>query len=262
MRIADFCGVLSPLCLSLLLTPSAARAADRGDDGQWRTATSLYAWAAGVEGETRDDQDIDLSFSDLAENLDLALMGTVEARRDRWSLLADFVYVELSETNRNRFEVPITPGLPPSVDVKTKVELEQFVSTVAGGYNLADGERGTHDLVAGARYLSLDTTITLDANAEELSRSRELSGSQSGWDGIVGLRGRFNLSDKWFLPYFLDVGAGNSDLTWQAFAGVGYEFRRIDVVAAYRHMAWEFDDDSLLNEFALSGAVLGARFRF
>jgi len=32
----------------------------------------------------------------------------------------------------------------------------------------------------------------------------------------------FGESRKWFVPYYLDVGTGESDLTWQAMGGIGY----------------------------------------
>ena len=40
--------------------------------------------------------------------------------------------------------------------------------------------------------------------------------SETVWDGIVGLKGRyaFGANGQWFVPYYVDVGAGNSKLTW------------------------------------------------
>ena len=44
------------------------------------------------------------------------------------------------------------------------------------------------------------------------------------WDGIVGAKGAFALGDKhkWVVPYYVDIGTGDSDVTWQAELGVGY----------------------------------------
>ena len=38
------------------------------------------------------------------------------------------------------------------------------------------------------------------------------------------LRGVSELSDKWWLNYRFDIGAGDSDLTWNAVAQFGYTY--------------------------------------
>jgi hypothetical protein len=38
------------------------------------------------------------------------------------------------------------------------------------------------------------------------------------------LRGVSELSDKWWLNYRFDIGAGGSDLTWNAVAQFGYTY--------------------------------------
>jgi hypothetical protein len=39
--------------------------------------------------------------------------------------------------------------------------------------------------------------------------------SVNNWDAIVGLKGRatFGEEHRWFVPYYLDVGTGESSLT-------------------------------------------------
>jgi len=49
------------------------------------------------------------------------------------------------------------------------------------------------------------------------------------WDVVIGVRGHANLNRQWYLPYQLDIGAGQSDLTWQAAGGIGYRFDWGDV---------------------------------
>ena len=55
----------------------------------WTYEATPYLWFAGVKGDTRVGTRlpavaVDASFSDLASNLDLGLMGSFEARRQRW----------------------------------------------------------------------------------------------------------------------------------------------------------------------------------
>ena len=83
------------------------------------------------------------------------------------------------------------------------------------------------------------------------------------WDAVVGIRGKFNLAKRWFMPYVLDIGTGDSDYTWHASGGIGYQFDKFQLLALYRYMHWEFDDSfSLLKDLTLKGPLVGAMFRF
>ena len=79
---------------------------------------------------------------------------------------------------------------------------------------------------------------------------------------VGGIRGQIMLGDgNWFIRFYGDIGAGNSDLTWPVFSGIGYSFKNwLDAMIGYRHMEW--DDDGLIQDMRLSGPVIGARFNF
>jgi len=49
-------------------------------------------------------------------------------------------------------------------------------------------------------------------------------GRDDVWGGIVGLRGVSEPSDKRWLNYRFDIGAGGSDLTWNVVAQFGYTY--------------------------------------
>lgn len=56
---------------------------------------------------------------------------------------------------------------------------------------------------------------------------------------------------------------GESDLTWQAHVGFGYQATdSFNIVASYRFLRWEFDDDARMSDLDFSGPMLGAVFRF
>ena len=50
-------------------------------DGEWRYKASLYLWGAGIGGTSSSGGDVDVSFSDIIDNLDMAAMGAIEARK-------------------------------------------------------------------------------------------------------------------------------------------------------------------------------------
>ena len=90
-----------------------------------------------------------------------------------------------------------------------------------------------------------------------ISRSVSESESGSNWDAVVGLRGETDLSDRWYLTYYGDVGAGDSDLTWQAAAAVNYRLEKVALSLGYRYIEWDFDDFGPFNDLDLSGAFAG-----
>ncbi len=67
---------------------------------------------------------------------------------------------------------------------------------------------------------------------------------------------------KWFVPYYLDVGAGDSKSTWQAVTGVGYSFGWGDVVGAWRHLDYRMKSGNAVESLSFSGPGIAAVFRW
>jgi hypothetical protein len=245
--------------------PATATAASGSD--KWEYEAMIYLWGATIDATTQTGGDIDISFNDIIDNLDMTFMGTFGAHKGKWSLLADTIYMDLSQSDGGSETIPILGGrfdVTRTVDVD--IDMKAWITSLGAGYNVVDNERATLDLVGGARYFWLDveTKLNLSRKGEFLqtSRKKKVSDSDHVWDGIVGVRGEYKINDKWSMPYYADVGTGQSDLTWQAMAGIGYNFKWGDVLLAYRYLDYNFDSDFLLDDMNISGPALGARFRF
>jgi hypothetical protein len=172
----------------------------------------------------------------------MVFMGLVGARKGKWSLMTDVIYLDLSDDGQ------VASG------VNASVGLNAWVVTPVVGYNLIEQDKLRLDILAGARYLYLKTELGLG--------SARVDDSGSNWDGVAGVRGKLSLAKNWYVPYYLDVGTGNSKLTWQVFGGIGYRFEKVDVVAAYRYLDWDFDDDNVLDDLNIGGPFLGVKFPF
>jgi hypothetical protein len=72
----------------------------------------------------------------------------------------------------------------------------------------------------------------------------------------------FGEERKWFLPYYLDVGTGQSKFTWQINAGLGYQFGWGAVVATWRYLDYEFKSDSVIQSVNFNGPTIGMSFRW
>lgn len=246
---------LSSLVLGffLIATPALVQAQESGNSDDWKWSGHLYLWAAGIDAKTQSGIDVDVGFSDLASNLDMFFMGGVQARKSKYSFLADIIYLDVSADKGAT--VPIGPGVPVNADVG----LSGWVLNLLGGYSLQSTNDGNLDFVYGARYLDVDTSFSLTA-VELPPAGLSIKITDDVWDAVVGFRGRVNLSDKWFLPYYADVGTGQSELTWQALFGVARKFNWGNIALDYRVIKWELDSNAALAEMKFSGP--GMRFNF
>ena len=80
----------------------------------------------------------------------------------------------------------------------------------------------------------------------------------------MGVKGRFDLGQQgaWFVPYYADIGTGDSDLTWQAMLGLGYSFGWGDLIGAWRYLDYDMPSGDGLRDLYSSGAAIGVTFRF
>ena len=127
------------------------------------------------------------------------------------------------------------------------------------------------DLFAGVRYFGTDAKsswnltadITTPGGSVILPAQGSVGKDDDLWDGIVGIKGHFDLSaQNWAVPYYLDIGTGSSELTWQATVGLAYAFNWGDLMMMYRHLEYDQDSSGLMQNFSFSGPLIGGRFHF
>ncbi len=260
----------------ILASGGAASAGVDMYDGQWHYSLTPYAWFPNIYqtlqlgtplggGKT---VDIEVKPNSYLSNLDFALMGTFEARKGNWALAMDLVYNDFSG-EQGKIRTVQGPGgnepLPINVDVD--VDIKSLIWEGIGSYTVARSPAGTLDVFGGVRYLALKTSTNLSFSGPEgvIGRSGGSSNRINVWDGIVGVRGSVGLgaSGDWFLPYYLDIGAGNySNWTWQGWAGVGYRFDWGDLVLVYRNLSYSTSGNEILEDMRMAGPALGATFRW
>ena len=254
-----FLYVLAVLCIGLLSTnvyageekPAETQTAAQQDD--WEFVLELYGWIATIDGTSASGNNFEIDFDTIVKNLDMALMTTLGARKDKWSFMTDIVYMDLEDDSNTN----INPILQLS-----DIELKAWVVNPFVSYEILGGEKGSLQLLAGARYLWIEFDLELKTRPPLPPEKNKDSGDGDVWDGVVGVRGYLNLTDRWFMPYRLDIGTGDTDYSWHALGGIGYKFDKFKMLAAYRYMKWEFDNDSALDDLEISGPLVGAIFTF
>ncbi len=234
---------------------------DSPDD--WKFGAEIYFWGASIGGTTASGGDIDIGIDKLLDDLEMAFMGAFAARKDKWTLAVDLIYLDVSQENDGEITIPVGPrGREIDLTGSAEVDMKSWVITPQVRYNLIENQKGSLDVLGGARYLWLDAKLKVKSSGPLEDREGDVSDSDGVWDAIVGVSGHLNLSEQWYVPYYLDVGAGQTDLTWQAFAGIGYRFERVDAILGYRYIDWDFDDSPVFDDMNLSGFFLGAKFLF
>ena len=231
------------------------------ESSAWEHTLAIYGWAASFDGTLnysipgKDDVESD---GGVIDELDGVFMAAYEVRKDKFSFLADVIYLGMS--GGETIGEDIGRG---KVATTVAQEFEAWVLSFYGGYNVIDTGSATLDIIAGMRYFSLDieASITLEGPLGK-NPSIPLSPSFEVYDALIGVKGSYNINENWYVPYLFDIGAGDTDLTWQAQASIGYRFDWGDVLATYRYLHYEKDDLLLIEDFDLYGPKVGVVFHF
>ena len=222
----------------------------------WQNELTIYGWLPTISMDTRwgsTSSDTSDTMPDIIDDLKMVFIGTYATRYDKWSFVADVMYMDLgdSETGTHTF-----PG-GETVEATVEMDIKSLLVSTGVGYNIVQTDNNILDVVAGVRYMDLEVDISSDH-----PRHPGQSASDDILDGIIGLRGAYNFNENWYMPYEADIGTGDSELTYQLFAGVGYKYDWGDVKLGYRYIGYEMDDDKIIDNLDLSGAVLGVSFKF
>lgn len=237
----------------MLLFTAPLMAAEQQESGKWQWYGELFGFGARLDGTTAAGDDINVPLQDILDDLDFAFMGSLAVSKDKWTIFGSYIYVDLGQN------ATIPLAIPMPVEAELKLDLKQFISTFGAAYQVVDTGKTTFNLLAGGRYLSIDADLKYDIESVASGREKE---SGSNWDFIVGARGKTDLTEKWYIHYYADIGTGDSKSTWQALAGINYRFSKVDVTVGYAHMDWDFDDDAMIKDMTMKGPYAGIKFRF
>lgn len=222
---------------------------------KWEFSVAPYAFFAALDGRigvVGQTAQVDASFSDIFKNLDFAAMGTFEARKGNWSFIGNAMYMSLSGKR-------VTPS-PFFGDID--VEVKEFIFDPVVAYRVLKVERGSIDLLGGARLWHVKSHLTFQPRILPLVDVEE---SKNWVDPIVGARGVASISPRVFLLGRFDVGGFgvNSDFTGQAFGGVGYQLKpRVALIGGYRYLRVDYVNEGFIFKTAMSGINVGAKFDF
>ena len=213
-------------------------------EGDVRYRLMPYLWTAGMDveiGRPGNTREVDVSFSDYVDFIDLGAAFIFEARGDRWLVATNFLWVRLGE----EFDLP--------ADI-TEVEIDEILVEAFVGYRPSGWENAW--LVGGVRYLGLETDIDF-ANINDVSRSRDFA------DPYVGISWEPRRGD-WEYILQADIGGGiDADFAWSVSLGAAYHFNdRYALAVGYRFIDIDFEDDEFVFDGTMDGIQIGLIFTF
>lgn len=218
---------------------------------RWRFTFIPYLWTANISGNAKVrgfKADVDMSFSDIWDDLDYGLMFAFEARKEDWGLWLDTVYMVLSD--------------------------DTSVGPINAEWRLR------HGYIEGAAFHSLDEERTLDGyvgvrryvmKAElDLQPGPSPEVDEHWTDVIVGVRKRWQLDPRWSFVLRGDmggfgIGGDTSDGTYSIQARTRYAMTEMTTWSfGYRYLVVEYDEAAPTYEQDLryQAIVTGIEFHF
>ena len=224
---------------------------------------------------------VDMSFSDILSDLELAGMMHMEAKKGKWGFFLDPTYMKLKTSGEGTrsFRGPLGQQ---TVDafVDADISMEQWAVDFGGFYEFAkipvgqDKDKMMYlDILAGGRYWYLsgdiDVGLVLDANGNQVARSISQSGSRQWIDPFVGLRTRFQLTKDLMMVFRGDVGGFSigSKFAWNVSGYLGYSVSEmVSLWAGYRALGVNYQNgsgnDKFVYDVTIQGPAIGVGFRF
>ena len=250
----SFLFLVLPLLVLLLsctfVPPPAAEGSD--DPSEWTFSATSYVWASGLVGTVGvkgHKARIDLSFSDILDNMDIAGMAAFQGYKGKQFFFFNGLYLDQSDTE------PLSSGGSATVNV-TMTRLE-----AAWGLRILERESSSLYLFAGARYWDLKNGLSFRSGSVPL---REFHANESWLDPIVGFRWTVQLSPRLTFVTMADVGGFGvgSDFSWGALADLSWALSdRTSVQLGYRYLSVDYEKNGFVMDAYNDGFFIGFTWR-
>lgn len=208
---------------------------------EWKFKVAPYFMGAAMSGKTTvrgRESNLDLSASDIFNNLQFGFMGYFEARKGHWGLGSDTVYMALGASS----ELP-----------STNVDVNQLAWTIWGIREINPWA----DLVFGARWNRIEGEL----NFKNLDIQ---VGDTKDWvDPVVGIRLSSDRYKRFHAGLLADIGGFGvaSDFAWEIFPTVGVSLgRHAALTFGYRWLDMKYETGEGDEQFGYDVLTQGPTF--
>ena len=251
-------GIFRCLGVALLLAALMAPAQPVAAAG-WDWDFALYLFAMGMDGEMvvrGEEAIVDVSFSDILEDLEMAATGHLEAnkRDSRWGFFGDVFWSSLGAN----FEQPTG-------------EYDMNMTYLEGAALYSMGEN--FSFLGGLRYTKMELTLDISPPVSPPIQPgpgpQRFEGSQSWTDLMIGGRYRTMISKRFGFSARGDLAgfgiSSSSNLTWNVILlGQFKATNRIGLILGWRwfDVDYENTDDLFVFDVLQSGPMFAFNYSF
>jgi len=241
---------------------------------EWKFQAIIYGYvpkiSASASFPTGMTPSISVNANQLLRDLNFAFMAWLSAQKGRWGMFTDIIYADVSgsKSGTRHFSIDGIP-IPPAITADVNLDIKLTLWTLAGSYRFVATPETTFDLLAGARDAVLKQNLGWQFSADigpfmGPGRQGSSNARADKWDAIIGTKGRFAFGDRyeWYVPYYFDVGTGQSQLTWQAIGGIAYSYSWGDIIAVWRYIDYHFKSGEAFGNLSLNGPAIGVAFHW
>ncbi len=227
-----------------------------GQDDQWHISVSPYLWlpwAHGSLGAFGRDIGFSVTPDDLLSHARFALLGAVDARRNKIVTTGDLLYMRLGASNA----IPYPPALQAT---SANFTANMFILTPKVGLRLVNLNKIKADFLTGIRYWYFGESVNFTPSLLGLNFSK----SQNWVDPLVGGRIEMALTRKTVFTAAGDVGGWGtgSQIEYQVVGLLGYKLKRnLTLQGGYRYLYFDKTKGGQAAAYAdaaFSGILLGA----
>jgi len=224
---------------------------------------SIYAWGAGISGKTQSGKSFDVSFKEVLDNIRFTYMGSFAVMKDDWSLIADLIYLNMDQKSSSTIYLPVENNQRIlKISDKIKLDTSGTVINLLFDKNLLIYRIIKLNYILGTRFLDLDSKLQIKLNSIIGNYKIKDKLSTSVLDAVVGIQGKVIFNEQWSLPYYFDLGTGQSKNTSQFVAGITSSYEKFSIDLLYRSIKWKFKSKELLKNIEFKGPMLGFIYKF
>ncbi|WP_439272364.1 hypothetical protein [Pseudochrobactrum sp. HB0163] len=235
-------------------------------DDAWKIIVSPYVWGASLHGRAELGgyrTDVNVPFSEIFDNLDMAVMGNIELARGPLGFYVDAQYVSTSQDENLRAH---------------EIALKMKTTMVAGGmfYRIYEKELGGLTIYNEPQRFAIEPTLGVRwtrLKADLASEGYHISRKTSWTDPFFGVRVRADLNERWNLSAEADIGgfSAGTKMSYNAQGYLGYRtflFDRPTMLRfGYRALSQDFKESDFMGhplkwDVVQHGPVIGLSMRF
>ena len=211
---AGLCGAAMALAAAGAAQAQGMGTGAPSGDQAWTFQVGGYLFAPGITGDVGVrgvSADTDVGFDQIWDHLDSGAMGFAEAHYDKYSLVLDGAYLDLtadgSKTSQRGF-----------VQANLDMNFKQAIVAAYGTYTILDRTLNANssqrvfnlDVLGGARYNWLKLDLGFNAAGLRRSFTSENSRSEVWTDPVIGLRATYVPFENWFVSGWSTSAASGS----------------------------------------------------